>query len=142
MAILALMRSGGSLAVAAGVVSGPLYRAISLDLGQTWGVAERVADRGVAPTIAEPLPDVLVAAYGRPGNWLMFSTDRGVSFFGHWCYRGEAIGTQYDGGEYDSLVVVPTSSEKQCSQIMVTWANCTSKTSCASMGTFVTVCKI
>ena len=95
--------------------------------------------------MAAPFPDVLVAGYGRPGNLLMFSVDRGVSFFGHWCDQNEGVGTQYDGSEYDSVVAVPPplgSDGGSCSQILLTWANCTSKTACAGMGTFVELCRI
>lgn len=140
VALVALMRSGGSLAVQSGIVSGPLYRSISVDGGLTWGIVQPVANRGVAPTVAMTKSKVLVASYGRPGNFLMFSTDGGVSFFGHWCYKGAAAGSQYDGSEYDSIALVPSSTvDDGTEQVMVTYANCTSTQSCSAMASFVRI---
>ena len=100
-----IMRSGGSQAVApTGVVNGPMYRSFSMDAGQTWSIAQQVADRGVTPTAAHA-GNVHVVGYGRPADWLMFSADGGVSYT-HWCYH-DGGGSRYDGSNYNSLVLLP-----------------------------------
>ena len=104
-----IMRSGGSQATPAptgghtGVVAGPMYRAFSLDSGRSWSIAQPVSDRGVTPTAALA-GSVHVVGYGRPQNWLMFSSDGGVSYK-HWCYA--TGGQRYDGSNYNSVVLLP-----------------------------------
>jgi hypothetical protein len=108
-----MMRSGGSQATAAvngstatGVIHGPMYRAFSMDSGLTWSIAQAVSDRGVTPVTAMA-GSVHVVGYGRPADWLMFSSDSGVSY-DHWCYHdGKASGHQYDGSNYNSLALLP-----------------------------------
>ena len=61
----------------------PLTMSTSRDGGKTWSHADDVADRGVSPCAVEMSNGVIVVAYGRPYNWLMFSTDGGQNWIGH-----------------------------------------------------------
>jgi len=53
----------------------PLYLARSSDDGHTWSVPEQIAEVGVFPNILTLDCGVSVISFGRPGMWLMFSTD-------------------------------------------------------------------
>ncbi len=61
----------------------PLYMSMSENGGQTWSTADPVADRGVSPQACRMDNGIIVANYGRPGNWLMFSVDEGQTWFGN-----------------------------------------------------------
>lgn len=76
-AVLVFMRT-----VAGGGVR-PMYMSMSRDGGHTWSNADPVTDRGVSPCVVEMQNGVIVVVYGRPGNWLMFSADRGQTWTGH-----------------------------------------------------------
>ena len=58
----------------------PIYMATSLDGGKNWGIADPTTPYGVWPNAILMQNDLLVASYGRPGNWLMFSKDEGKSW--------------------------------------------------------------
>jgi hypothetical protein len=86
--LLCLFRTGGSA-----TSPSPLYQCRSADEGLTWGTPEKVANRGVWPNVCAMSNGVLVCAYGRPGNWLTFSLDGGVTWIGHLCFhRGPSTG--------------------------------------------------
>ncbi len=61
----------------------PMYVSVSRDGGQSWSNANPVTDRGVSPCVIQMQNGVIVVVYGRPGNWLMFSTDQGQTWTGH-----------------------------------------------------------
>ena len=143
--IIAFMRTCGSEAVGVeeldGIISGPLYRSISVDGGETWGIVQAVADRGVAPTtVYLKAPGVMVVAYGRPSNFLMFSTDQGRSFFGHWCFLNGAIGSRYDGSQYNSITAVE--EYLKIPAVMTTYTTCTSQRNCTSEAMFLKVQRV
>ena len=58
----------------------PIYMATSLDGGKNWGIADPTTPYGVWPNAILMQNGLLVASYGRPGNWLMFSKDEGKSW--------------------------------------------------------------
>lgn len=67
----------------------PMYMSLSRDDGKTWSNATPVTDRGVSPCVIEMQNGTIVVGYGRPHNWLMFSTDRGQTWTGHFqFYKG------------------------------------------------------
>ena len=55
----------------------PLHKSTSRDGGKTWSHADPVTDRGVSPCVIEMSSGLIVLGYGRPMNWLAFSTDGG-----------------------------------------------------------------
>ena len=61
----------------------PMYMSLSRDGGHSWSDADPVTDRGVSPCVIQMQNGVIVVVYGRPGNWLMFSTDCGQTWTGH-----------------------------------------------------------
>ena len=88
--IIALMRTGGGRGKYT-----PLRQCRSTDEGKTWSAPQSVADRGVFPNACRMDSGVLVATYGRPGNWLMFSLDEGKTWVGHFCFQ-EQSGSCYN----------------------------------------------
>ncbi|MBM4086186.1 MAG: exo-alpha-sialidase [Planctomycetes bacterium] len=81
--ILCMMRSGGRIAVGhVPIFPTPLYLSRSSDEGQTWSTPVQVADRGVCPYLMTLDNGVIVCAYARPGNWLIFSDDHGHTWKG------------------------------------------------------------
>jgi hypothetical protein len=58
----------------------PIYMAASLDGGKNWGIADPITPYGVWPDSILMQNGILVASYGRPGNWLMLSKDEGGSW--------------------------------------------------------------
>lgn len=82
--IVCLMRSGGRISTpSAPVYSTPLYMARSADGGETWSAPRQVAPFGVNPDLATLGNGIMVATYARPGGWIMFSTDNGMTWKGH-----------------------------------------------------------
>ncbi len=82
----------------------PLALSRSIDDGLSWSAPVPIADRGVLPKACEMSNGVLAVIYGRPGDWLAFSLDKGHSWFGHTCIN---LGTQaWDCGSYDWVVEV------------------------------------
>jgi BNR repeat-like domain len=55
----------------------PIYMNASVDGGKSWSNADPITPFGVWPNALLMKNRILVASYGRPGNWLMFSKDRG-----------------------------------------------------------------
>jgi hypothetical protein len=82
--ILCLMRSGGRISTTtAPIYSTPLYQSRSTDGGETWSDPVQIAPFGVNPNAIALENGVLVASYSRPGGWIMFSTDNGLTWKGH-----------------------------------------------------------
>jgi hypothetical protein len=82
--ILCLMRSGGRISTpTAPIYATPLYQARSKDQGETWSDPVQIAPLGVNPNAIALENGVLVASYSRPGAWIMFSTDDGLTWKGH-----------------------------------------------------------
>lgn len=80
--LLCVMRSGGRNGGAAVLFPTPLYCSRSRDLGQTWTLPAQIADRGVGPDLAVLDNGIIVCTYSRPGNWLIFSADNGLTWKG------------------------------------------------------------
>ena len=68
--------------VAGGTIR-PLRMSRSNDGGETWSMPMPVADRGVMAVATVMENGVIAVIYGRPYNWLMFSTDEGHTWVGH-----------------------------------------------------------
>ena len=98
--ILCFMRTGGGY-------DGrhtPLYLSRSIDDCKTWSVADPIADRGVWPKGCAMSNGLLAVIYGRPGDWLAFSSDQGDTWVGHFCLHH---GPQpWDCGSYDWVTEV------------------------------------
>ena len=89
--ILCFMRTGGS-----GGKHTPLYLSRSKDDGKSWSKPEPIADRGVWPNACRMKSGILACTYGRPDNWLCFSTDEGKTWTGHFCFtRGLRATTRW-----------------------------------------------
>ncbi len=58
----------------------PVYLATSLDGGVTWGTPDPITPFGTWPDAQRMKSGVIAVTYGRPGNWLMFSQDDGMSW--------------------------------------------------------------
>ena len=58
----------------------PVYLTRSVDGGAHWGAADPINSFGVWPDALLMENGLLVASYGRPGNWIMFSQDEGNSW--------------------------------------------------------------
>jgi hypothetical protein len=93
--IFSYMRSGASYTASLGSMSNeesdseapfsykrqtPLYSSTSLDGGKTWSHADPVAPFGVWPDSVLLKNGIISVTYGRPGNWIMFSTDQGKTW--------------------------------------------------------------
>ena len=101
--VLCFMRTGGS-----GGQHTPLYLSRSADDGKTWSKPQPIADRGVWPNACRMRNGVLVCTYGRPGNWLTFSLDDGLTWTGQFCFYSGPT-TSYNSVEEvapDVLLVV------------------------------------
>jgi hypothetical protein len=92
--ILCFMRSSGIY----GNI-GALYMSRSRDNGQSWSHADPVADCGVYPTACLMANGVIAVIYGRPGDWLAFSLDKGNTWINHFCFNRTP--EPYDCGNYD-----------------------------------------
>lgn len=106
--ILCFMRTGGADAKHGHY---PLYLSQSNDDGKSWSHADPITDRGVWPHACLMKNGVIVLAYGRPSNWLMFSLDQGQTWVGNFCYwnRNNGTTTSYTSVqevEPDTLLVV------------------------------------
>jgi hypothetical protein len=95
--ILCFMRTGGAY----GGKHWPLYMSRSNDDGKTWSHADPIADRGVMPKSVLMSNGVLALIYGRPGDWLAFSTDLGHTWVGHFCLHQGPM--HYDCSYYDAI---------------------------------------
>jgi hypothetical protein len=81
--ILCVMRSGG--ASGEGVVTifpTPLYLSRSSDDGKTWTPPVGIADRGCCPSLVTLENGIIACCYSRPGAWVIFSDDNGVTWKG------------------------------------------------------------
>ena len=88
--LICIMRSGGRNPVpGTHLFPTPLYCARSNDNGRTWTPPEQIADRGTCPSVIRLTNGILVCTYGRPGNWLIFSDDNGVSWKGAFQFGSE-----------------------------------------------------
>ena len=94
--LLCFMRTGGGNPQH----PGPMYLACSDDAGLSWSTPIPIADRGVWPNACELENGVIAVTYGRPGNWLTFSTDGGASWQGHLCFSCDP------GSHYNNIAVV------------------------------------
>ena len=90
--ILCFMRTGSRC-------GGSLYMSRSGDFGKTWSHADPIADRGVYPTACLMKNGVIAVVYGRPGDWLTFSLDRGETWVNHFCFNQTP--EPNDCGNYD-----------------------------------------
>jgi hypothetical protein len=82
--IICMMRSGGRIGGPdQPIFPTPMYMSRSTDNGETWSVPRQVADRGCCPYLVTMSNGLLVCAYTRPGNWLMFSDDNGHTWKGN-----------------------------------------------------------
>ena len=81
--LLCIMRSGGRNPIeGVPLFPTPLYCSRSTDNGQTWTPPMQIADRGVSPNAVALKNGIIVCTYSRPGNWLIFSDDNGLSWKG------------------------------------------------------------
>ena len=81
--LLCIMRSGGRNPIeGVPLFPTPLYCSRSTDNGQTWTPPMQIADRGVSPNAVVLENGIIVCTYSRPGNWLIFSDDDGLSWKG------------------------------------------------------------
>jgi len=96
--LLCVMRSGGRNGGPAVLFPTPLYCSRSHDLGKTWTLPAQIADRGVCPNLAVLKNGVIVCTYSRPGNWLIFSADNGLTWKGAFQFGST--------GDYNYLAVV------------------------------------
>ncbi len=78
--LLCMMRSGGRNGGAAVLFPTPLYCSWSEDMGRSWSPPAQVADRGVGPDMILLRNGVIVCTYSRPGNWLIYSMDNGLTW--------------------------------------------------------------
>jgi hypothetical protein len=80
--LLCVMRSGGRNGGTTTLFPTPLYCSRSTDGGKSWSPPAQIADRGVCPNLVTLPNGIIVCTYSRPGNWLIFSDDNGVSWKG------------------------------------------------------------
>ncbi|MCX6168466.1 MAG: sialidase family protein [Ignavibacteriales bacterium] len=80
--LLCLMRSGGRNGKAVNLFPTPLYCSRSTDNGKSWSPPAQIADRGVCPNAVTLENGIIVCTYSRPGNWLIFSDDNGITWKG------------------------------------------------------------
>ena len=93
--ILSFMRSGASYQASIGSFNNndpsvkmpfgyakqtPVYMSVSIDAGKTWSNADPISPYGVWPDALLMENGIIVVNYGRPGNWIMFSKDEGMSW--------------------------------------------------------------
>jgi hypothetical protein len=82
--IICMMRSGGRIGGPdQPIFPTPMYMSRSTDNGETWTTPIQVADRGCCPYLVTMSNGLIVCAYTRPGNWLMFSDDNGYTWKGN-----------------------------------------------------------
>jgi hypothetical protein len=80
--LICVMRSGGRNGGASVLFPTPLYCSRSSDGGRTWTPPAQIADRGVCPNLVTLENGIIVCTYSRPGNWLIFSDDNGLTWKG------------------------------------------------------------
>lgn len=81
--LICMMRSGGRNPVpGTNLYPTPLYCSRSTDGGHSWTPPKQIADRGVCPNLVTMSNGTIVCTYSRPGNWLIFSDDNGLSWKG------------------------------------------------------------
>ena len=81
--LICVMRSGGrNPTPGVNLFPTPLYCSRSNDGGKNWTPPEQIADRGVSPNLVTMKNGIIVGTYSRPGNWLIFSDDNGISWKG------------------------------------------------------------
>jgi hypothetical protein len=80
--LICMLRSGGRNGGILNLFPTPLYCSRSTDGGRTWTPPFQVADRGVCPNLVTLENGIIVCTYSRPGNWLIFSDDHGVTWKG------------------------------------------------------------
>lgn len=97
--VVCVMRSGG-----------PLYRSVSIDAGLSWSTPVLIAPHGVSPQAVTMSSGVLAVIYGRPDNYVRFSLDGGRTFLPEFCFNQVGV-VPYDGGSYDSVIIVPGSPD-------------------------------
>ena len=76
------MRSGGRNGESVNLFPTPLYCSRSTDNGKSWSPPAQIADRGVCPNAVTLDNGIIVCTYSRPGNWLIFSDDNGMTWKG------------------------------------------------------------
>lgn len=64
----------------------PCYLCRSRDEGRTWSEPQVILDRGVWPNLCVMRSGIIVCTTGRPGDWLVFSTDDGRTWRGSFCF--------------------------------------------------------
>jgi hypothetical protein len=93
--LLCIMRSGGRNPIkGVHLFPTPLYCSRSEDNGQSWTPPMQIADRGVCPYAVTLDNGIIVCTYSRPGNWLIFSDDNGLSWKGAFQF-GDGNATNY-----------------------------------------------
>jgi hypothetical protein len=80
--LLCIMRSGGRNGESVNLFPTPLYCSRSTDEGKSWSPPAQIADRGVCPNAVTLENGIIVCTYSRPGNWLIFSDDHGMTWKG------------------------------------------------------------
>jgi hypothetical protein len=80
--LLCVMRSGGRNGGTTTLFPTPLYCSRSTDDGLSWSPPKQIADRGVCPNLVTLSNGIIVCTYSRPGNWLIFSDDNGITWKG------------------------------------------------------------
>ncbi len=94
--LICVMRSGGRNGKTVNLFPTPLYCSRSTDKGKSWSPPAQIADRGVCPNLVTLENGIIVCTYGRPGNWLIFSDDNGISWKGAFQFG--------DTGDYNFIV--------------------------------------
>jgi len=80
--LVCVLRSGGRNGGPATLFPTPLYCSRSSDLGKSWSLPAQIADRGVNPNLVVLDNGIIACTYGRPGSWLIFSDDNGLTWKG------------------------------------------------------------
>jgi hypothetical protein len=80
--LICMLRSGGRNGGTVNLFPTPLYCSRSADGGRSWTLPAQVADRGVCPNLVTLENGIIVCTYSRPGNWLIFSDDHGLTWKG------------------------------------------------------------
>jgi hypothetical protein len=80
--LICMMRTGGRNSGTTTLFPTPLYCSRSSDGGKTWTPPAQIADRGVCPNLVTMTNGIIVCTYSRPGNWLIFSDDNGLTWKG------------------------------------------------------------
>ena len=84
--LLCVLRRGGKL---------PMGQARSIDDGKTWSPIELLHGHGVDPDLCLMSNNILACTYGRPGRFIMFSTDGTGKQWSHHTPIGDWKGSSY-----------------------------------------------